>query len=76
MRPIAVLTIRAGDEITAEYRLSGAFPKPWPCLCGSANCPGYVVGDFFSLDRSEGGLINNIRARPLRFRRTRRTVTS
>jgi SET domain-containing protein len=43
--------IRAGDEITVDYRLN-AFDDDdrWECSCGSANCPGVVVGSFFALD--------------------------
>jgi hypothetical protein len=39
-----------GQEITVDYRLN-AFDEDerWLCLCGSARCPGEVVGSFFSL---------------------------
>jgi len=42
-------TIRMGDEITIDYRLNASGGKRWPCVCGSANCLGYVEGGFFSL---------------------------
>jgi histone-lysine N-methyltransferase SETD2 len=42
--------IRAGDEITIDYRLNAHDSARWECACGAANCQGYVVGDFFSLD--------------------------
>ena len=43
--------IRAGDEITIDYRLN-AFDddERRECSCGSANCLGVVVGSFFALD--------------------------
>ncbi len=43
--------IRAGDEITIDYRLNG-FDEScrWECRCGTRGCPGLVVGSFFSLD--------------------------
>jgi hypothetical protein len=42
--------IRAGEEITIDYRLNGHDGARWACDCGAANCLGYVIGDFFSLD--------------------------
>lgn len=42
--------IRAGDEITIDYRLNAFTGERWPCACGSANCRGDVVSSFFSLD--------------------------
>jgi hypothetical protein len=43
--------IQAGDEFTIDYRLN-AFSDDdrWECSCGSAACPGVVVGSFFALD--------------------------
>jgi hypothetical protein len=42
--------IRAGDEITIDYRLNAFDGEQWNCSCGSSNCPGYVISSFFSLD--------------------------
>jgi hypothetical protein len=43
--------IRAGDEITIDYRLNAFDDNDrWECSCASANCPGVVVGSFFALD--------------------------
>jgi uncharacterized protein len=43
--------IHAGEEITIDYRLN-AFDDDdrWACSCGSAVCPGVIVGSFFALD--------------------------
>ena len=41
--------IRQGEEITQEYRISSFTGERWPCFCGSANCQGYVISDFFSM---------------------------
>jgi hypothetical protein len=41
--------IRAGDEITIDYRLNAFDGDSWPCMCGSSNCTGTVVGSFFSM---------------------------
>jgi SET domain-containing protein len=40
----------AGDEITIDYRLNAHDGERWDCDCGAANCQGYVIDDFFSLD--------------------------
>lgn len=42
--------IAQGEEITIDYRLNAFTGEQWECYCGSANCRGYVVSDFFSLD--------------------------
>lgn len=42
--------IRRGKEITIDYRLNAFGGERWSCACGSANCKGTIVGDFFSLD--------------------------
>jgi uncharacterized protein len=42
--------IRAGEEITIDYRLNAHDGERWECICGAAYCQGYVIGDFFSLD--------------------------
>jgi [histone H3]-lysine36 N-trimethyltransferase len=41
--------IRAGEEITIDYRLNAFGGRRWKCSCGSASCTGEIVGDFFSL---------------------------
>ncbi len=41
--------IRAGDEVTIDYRLNAFDGNTWPCACGAANCTGRVVGSFFAL---------------------------
>jgi hypothetical protein len=41
--------IAAGDEITIDYRLNAFGDSAWPCVCGSSNCTGTVVGSFFAL---------------------------
>lgn len=41
--------IAAGDEITIDYRLNAFGEDSWPCACGSSNCTGTVVGNFFAL---------------------------
>src|SRR5687767_6809038 len=42
--------IEAGEEITIDYRLNAFGDERWECLCGSADCPGYVVGGFLDMD--------------------------
>ena len=42
--------ISQGEEITIDYRLNAFTGEQWECYCRSANCQGYVVSDFFSLD--------------------------
>jgi SET domain-containing protein len=49
--------IRPGEEITIDYRLNAFTGERWDCLCGSANCQGYVISSFFS-----HGLRNEITA--------------
>ena len=41
--------IRAGDEITIDYRLNAFDGDSWPCACGAPNCTGTIVGSFFAL---------------------------
>lgn len=42
--------IRAGEEITIDYRLNAWDDNErWLCLCGASNCLGEVTGSFFSL---------------------------
>ncbi len=42
--------IRRGQEITIDYRLNAFGSDRWKCDCGCPNCPGEVIGSFFSLD--------------------------
>ncbi len=41
--------IRAGDELTIDYRLNAFDGSSWPCACGAPGCSGLVVGSFFAL---------------------------
>ena len=41
--------IRAGEEITIDYRLNAFGSSRSRCLCGSGSCTGQIIGDFFSL---------------------------
>lgn len=45
----ALKLIKKGEEITVEYRSKGIFKNKWECRCGSKNCKGYVISDFFTL---------------------------
>ncbi|MHB1526459.1 MAG: SET domain-containing protein-lysine N-methyltransferase [Candidatus Dormibacteria bacterium] len=45
--------IRAGEEITIDYRLNAFGGDRWTCACGSPGCTGEVVGSFFSLDEDQ-----------------------
>jgi hypothetical protein len=42
--------IRAGEEVTIDYRVNALDGNGWPCSCGSSNCTGWVVGSFFEMD--------------------------
>ena len=50
--------IRAGEEITIDYRLNAFDGSSWPCSCGSASCTGTVASSFFALpaDRQQAYL--------------------
>jgi SET domain-containing protein len=42
--------IAPGEEITIDYRLNAFDPDSrMQCQCGSSECPGEIVGSFFSL---------------------------
>jgi len=41
--------IRAGEEITIDYRLNAFTGERWDCACRSASCQGWVVSSFFAL---------------------------
>lgn len=49
--------IRAGDEITIDYRLNAFGDDRWDCHCGSANCPGFVHGGFLDMDEERQKLL-------------------
>ncbi|MFA5047764.1 MAG: SET domain-containing protein-lysine N-methyltransferase [Patescibacteria group bacterium] len=48
---IALKAIKKGDEITVDYRINAHTGDSWKCYCGSKNCVGEVISDFFSLDK-------------------------
>ncbi len=45
----ALKPIKRGEEITTDYRVTGLFKNKWKCYCGSKNCKGWVISDFFTL---------------------------
>ncbi len=45
----ALKSIKKGQEICVDYRSKGIFKNKWKCICGSKNCKGYVISDFFTL---------------------------
>ena len=45
----ALKSIQKCEEITSDYRVTGLFKNKWKCRCGTKNCKGYMVSDFFSL---------------------------
>ena len=45
--------IRAGEEITIDYRLNAFSHDRWKCSCRAASCAGEIVGDFFSLSAKQ-----------------------
>ena len=49
VRVFAWKPIRAGEEITTDYRLNAFDGNSWPCDCGSSVCTGKVAGSFFAL---------------------------
>jgi uncharacterized protein len=42
---IAKRTIRAGEEITYNYNFDLDEYEDYPCNCGAAQCPGYMVAE-------------------------------
>jgi SET domain-containing protein len=44
---IALRDIRAGEELTHDYRINGGGDSKWKCNCGSDRCAGTVHSDFF-----------------------------
>jgi len=51
-RVVAWKQIRAGEEITIDYRLNAFSGERWDCACGGATCQGFVVSSFFSLSEA------------------------
>lgn len=43
--------IRAGEEITIDYRLNAFSNERCQCYCGSQNCPGYFHLSYFALSQ-------------------------
>jgi SET domain-containing protein len=41
---VAIREIRAGDEVTSDYRPVMPVGERMDCHCGAANCMGYIVG--------------------------------
>lgn len=46
---IALKPISKGEEVTVDYRINAHTGNKWKCYCGSKNCKGFVISDFFSL---------------------------
>ena len=44
---IALREIEEGEEITYNYCFDLEFFEDHPCLCGSKDCVGYIVGDEY-----------------------------
>lgn len=42
---VAEREIEAGEELTCNYGYDFADYREHPCLCGAANCVGYIVGE-------------------------------
>ena len=42
--------IRRGEEITIDYRLNAFGGQRSTCVCGSVNCSGEIISDFFSIE--------------------------
>ncbi len=45
----ALKPIKKGEELTADYRVRSYDDWQMQCHCGSANCTGTVIGNFFSM---------------------------
>ena len=43
-------SIRPGEEITIDYRLNAFGGQRSTCVCGSVNCSGEIISDFFSIE--------------------------
>jgi hypothetical protein len=49
---IARRDICVGDEITSHYCLNARLGGEWACHCGSRNCLGRLIHDYFALPRA------------------------
>ena len=47
---IAIKNIKAGEEVTGEYRINAFDKNRWRCYCGSKNCKKWLRSDFFDID--------------------------
>jgi histone-lysine N-methyltransferase SETD2 len=45
----ALKPIRKGEEITVDYRISAFDKNRWRCYCGSKDCKGWCISDFFTI---------------------------
>lgn len=45
----ALKPIHKGEELTADYRIRAYDDWQMKCNCGSKNCQGVVIGNFFSM---------------------------
>jgi len=45
----ALKPIRKGEEITVDYRINAFDRNRWRCYCGSKNCKGWCISDFFTI---------------------------
>src|SRR5712692_909743 len=43
-------SIRPSEEITIDYRLNAFGGQRSTCVCGSVNCSGEIISDFFSIE--------------------------
>lgn len=48
---VALKHIRKGEEITVDYRINAYDNWKMRCKCGSKNCAGIVIGNFFTLPK-------------------------
>jgi len=48
---LAMRDIEEGEEITYDYAVNGYYGEPAACHCGSSNCKGVLLSDFFRLPR-------------------------
>ncbi|MBI2724084.1 MAG: SET domain-containing protein [Chloroflexi bacterium] len=49
--------IRAGDEMTIDYRLNAFDGESWLCACGADACTGTVGGSFFAMTEERQSLL-------------------
>ena len=46
---LALKSIRRGEEITVDYRINAFDRNKWRCYCGSKDCKGWCISDFFTI---------------------------